>query len=159
MPQSREGLYQDGGNDSDGGPRRPAFGREYLVAAQIFWIVYALLSLPLMAYHFVYWLPLYGESPLGLGLYVLRWVSAAGPIYMVLKIPEWGINSTYIFGVVAGLLSPLLMLVALCWYERPTLRTAVAILFYFPYTLLLSAMMMGSLAAYVRSGGKGAFVR
>jgi len=131
----------------------------YLVASQMFWIVYALLSLPLMAYHFVFWLPHNSRSLLDLGFYVLRWVSVAGPLYMVLKIPEWGINYTYFFGVLAGLLSPFLMLVALRRYDRPTMRTTLATLFYFPYTLLLSAMMMGSLAAYIHSGGKGGFVR
>ncbi len=131
----------------------------YLVASQTFWIVYALLSLPLMAYHFVFWLPHNSGSLLDLGVYVLRWVSVAGPLYMVLKIPEWGINYTYFFGVLAGLLSPLLMLVALRRYDSPTMRTTLATLFYFPYTLLLSAMMIGSLAAYIHSGGKGGFVR
>jgi len=131
----------------------------YLVASQIFWIVYALLSPPLMAYHFVFWLPDNTGSLLDVGFYVLRWASLAGPLYMLLKIPEWGISATYFGGVLAGVLSSLLMLVALRRYDRPTVRTALAILFYFPYTLLLSAMMMGSLAAYIRSGGKGGFVR
>jgi len=131
----------------------------YLFAIQIFWIVYALASLPLIAYSFIYWLPLYGGSLLDLGTYVVRWFSLVGPVYMVVKIPEWGINYTYFFGVLVGLLSPVLMLAALFWYDRLTLRTALAILFYFPYTLLLSAMMVGSLGAYIRSGGKGAFVR
>jgi cellulose synthase/poly-beta-1,6-N-acetylglucosamine synthase-like glycosyltransferase len=131
----------------------------YLFAIQIFWIVYALASLPLIAYSFIYWLPLYGGSLLDLGAYVVRWFSLVGPVYMVVKIPEWGINYTYFFGVLAGLLSPVLMLVALLWYDRLTLRTALAISFYFPYTLLLSAMMVGSLGAYIRSGGKGAFVK
>lgn len=136
---------------------RPALA--YLVAAQSFWIVYALLSLPLIAYSFGYWLPLYWGSLLDVSLYFLRWFSLVGPVWMVLKIPEWGINSTYFFGVVAGLLSPLLMLTALRWYDRITLRALLAIFFYFPYTLLLSLMMVGSLGAYLRSGGKGAFVR
>jgi len=129
----------------------------YLVAAQIFWILYALLSLPLIAYHFTYWLPLYAGSVLDLSLYVLRWATIVGPVYMLAKIPAWGINFTYFFGVLAGLLAPLLMLVAVRWYDRLTLRAVLAILGYFPYTLLLSAMMMGSLVAYVRSGGKGVF--
>ena len=137
--------------------RHPALA--YLVATQSFWIVYALLSLPLIAYNFAYWLPLYAGSLLDMSLYLLRWGSIVGPVYMVLKIPEWGINFTYFFGAVAGLFSPLLMLVALLWYDRLRLRAVLATLFYFPYTLLLSAMMLGSLGAFIRSGGKGAFVR
>jgi cellulose synthase/poly-beta-1,6-N-acetylglucosamine synthase-like glycosyltransferase len=131
----------------------------YLVAAQVFWIVYALASLPLIAFSFVYWLPANAGSLLDLGAYVVRWFTPVGPVYMLLKIPEWGINPTYFFGVLAGLLSPVLMLVAVFRYDRLKLRALVAVLLYFPYTLLLSAMMAGSLAAYVRSGGKGAFVR
>lgn len=131
----------------------------YLVATQIFWIVYALVSLPLIAYNFIYWLPLYWGSLLDGSLYLLRWCSLVGPVYMILKIPEWGINNTYFFGVIAGLLSPILMLVALFRYDRLTARTALAIFFYFPYTLLLSTMMMGSLRAFIQSRGKGAFVR
>lgn len=132
-------------------------GLAYVVAAQTFWIVYALLSLPLIAFSFFYWLP--SGSLLDVGLYLLRWGSLIGPVWMVLKIPQWGITPTYFFGVLAGLVSPLLMLAALLRYDRLRLRSAMAIFFYFPYTLLLSAMMVGSLAAYIRSRGKGAFLR
>ncbi|MBI3105937.1 MAG: glycosyltransferase family 2 protein, partial [Candidatus Rokubacteria bacterium] len=132
---------------------------QYLLSSQIFWIVYALVSLPLIAYHFMYWFPDNSGSLLEIAFYALRWLSLAGPVYMVFKIPEWGIHSTYVFGVAAGLLSALLMLVANLRYDRPSVRTALAIFFYFPYTLLLSAMMMGSLAAYIQSGGKGAFLK
>ena len=55
--------------------------------------------------------------------------------------------------------SVVLMLVAHLRYDRLTMRTALAIFFYFPYTLVLSAMMVGSLAAYIHSGGKGTFLR
>jgi cellulose synthase/poly-beta-1,6-N-acetylglucosamine synthase-like glycosyltransferase len=135
---------------------RPAAA--YLVASQGFWIVYALASLPLLAYHFLLWLPQYSTSLLGLGLYVLRWASAVGPMYMVLKIPEWGIN-LYFAGAVAGLLSPVVMLVALRRYDLLRVPAVLAILCYFPYTLLLSGMMFGTLAAYLRTGGRGAFVK
>ncbi len=131
----------------------------YLLASHIFWILYALVSLPLIAYHFMYWFADNSESLPAVVFYVLRWVSIAGPLYMILKIPEWGISHTYIFGVLAGFLSAVLMLVAHLRYERLTVRTTLAIAFYFPYTLLLSTMMMGSLAAYVQSGGKGAFLK
>lgn len=133
-------------------------GLAYVVAAQTFWIVYALLSLPLIAFSFLYWLPLDGGSWLDAGFYVVRWGSLVGPVYMVLKIPEWGVSPTYFFGVLAGLLSPLLMLGALLRYDRLRLGSLLVIFFYFPYTLLLSAMMVGSLAAYIRSRGKGAFL-
>jgi cellulose synthase/poly-beta-1,6-N-acetylglucosamine synthase-like glycosyltransferase len=131
----------------------------YLVATQVFWIVYALVSLPLLAFSFVYWWPLGSGSPLDPAFYVLRWFSVVGPVWMLLKIPEWGINTTYFFGVLAGLLSPALMLMAFLRYDRPSFRSMLAIAFFFPYTLLLSVLMMGSLAAYVRSGGRGAFVK
>lgn len=132
---------------------------KYLLASQIFWIVYALVSLPLIAYHFAYWFSANSGSVPEMVFYVLRWMSLVGPVYMILKIPEWGISHTYIFGVLAGLLSAVLMLVAHLRYDRLTLRTTLAITFYFPYTLLLSAMMMGSLAAYVQSGGRGTFLK
>jgi cellulose synthase/poly-beta-1,6-N-acetylglucosamine synthase-like glycosyltransferase len=132
---------------------------KYLLGSQIFWIVYALASLPLIPYHFMYWFSDNSGSLLDILFYVLRWASLAGPLYMILKIPEWGVNHTYIFGVVAGLLSAALMLVAHLRYDRLTMRTALAIFFYFPYTLVLSAMMVGSLAAYIHSGGKGTFLR
>jgi cellulose synthase/poly-beta-1,6-N-acetylglucosamine synthase-like glycosyltransferase len=136
---------------------RPAL--KYFLASQTFWIVYALVSLPLLAYHFAYWLPDNSRSPLDAAFYALRWFSIAGPVYMVLETLKWGINYTYFFGVVAGLLSSVLMLVAHLRYDRLTMGTTFAILFYFPYTLLLSAMMVGSLVAYIQSGGKGAFVK
>ena len=131
----------------------------YLIAIQIFWILYALASLPLIGFSFVYWLPLNAGSLPEIGAYIVRWFTLAGPVYMLFMIPEWGINTTYLFGCLAGVLTPLLMLAALFRYDRATPRSLVAIALYFPYTLLLSVMMMGSLAAYVRSGGKGAFVR
>lgn len=136
---------------------RPAL--RALVAAQVFWIVYALLSLPLIAFHVLYWLPLSRGSVLDLGFYLLRWGSLLGPLYMVAKIPAWGIDSTYFFGVLAGLLWPALLLAAHLRYQRPSVGSAAAIVFFFPYTLLLSALMVGSLGALVRSRGRGAFVR
>ncbi len=131
----------------------------YLLASQIFWIVYALISLPLIGYHFTYWFSANSGSVPEMVFYVLRWMSLAGPLYTLVKIPHWGIHHTYIFGVLAGLLSAILMLVAHLRYDRLTMRTALAIVFYFPYTLLLSAMMMGSLATYIHTGGRGAFLK
>ena len=96
---------------------------KYLLASQMFWIAYALVSLPLIAYHFVYWFSDNSGSLLDIVFYVLRWASLAGPLYMVLKIPEWGVHHTYVFGVLAGFLSSVLMLVAHLRYDRLTMRT------------------------------------
>ena len=69
-----------------------------------------------------------------------------GPVYVVYKIPEWGISSYTIFGVLSGIITTLLSLLALRMFrEKITFKNMFAIFFYFPYTIVLNIMILVTL--------------
>ncbi|MBI4019895.1 MAG: glycosyltransferase [Candidatus Aenigmarchaeota archaeon] len=139
---------------------RASFAMSYLLAIQLFWYVYAIFAFPMFTYQVFYWLPYNTGSAFDLFFYLLRWVSIAGPLWMVWMIPQWGISAVTIFGVTAGLLTVALMLLSIRHYnERLDWKAALAIVFFFPYTLDLTAMFLGSMVTYARHRGQGVFLK
>ncbi len=117
----------------------------FLFVSQYWWTLYAFISLPLIAYQIYYWLPYNTTSILSLGMYIFRWMSLAGPIYVIYKIPIWGISVYSIFGVAAGVISTCLIVWAIYLYrDRITMKNAIGIFFYFIYTLLLNVTVLMS---------------
>jgi hypothetical protein len=49
--------------------------------------------------------------------YLIRWFSALGPVYVLYKIPEWGISLISIFGVMTGLISNIMMVTAILYFK------------------------------------------
>lgn len=137
---------------------RRRLAMNYILTAQLFWFIYSFFALPLMLFHFAYWLPANSGGLVELGWYFLRWFSLAGVAYMVWMIPQWGVNWVYIFGVLAGLVSSLIFLLSIVRYDRLGWRNGLAIFFFFPYTLLMSVFMMAGALAFFASRGKGTFV-
>lgn len=114
----------------------------FLYLNQYWWTGYAFLSFPLIAYQVWYWLPLQ-DGLASVWWYLFRWFSLSGPLYVLLKIPEWGISFYSIFGVAGGLISTLMILAALNQFkERISFRNALAVFFYFPYTILLNSIIV-----------------
>ncbi len=115
----------------------------FLAANQYWWAFYAFLSLPLIIYQVMYWYPPTGGSEAA--LYLIRWFSLWGPIYVLYKIPEWGINILNIFGVLSGIFSVAMIVFSLKSYHgRITVRDLFAIIFYFPYTIIMNLIVAGS---------------
>ncbi len=117
---------------------------KFLFVNQFWWSFYSFISLPLIIYQVNYWLPSGGISELF--EYLFRWFSLAGPVYVLYKIPEWGISIYNIFGVLSGLISALMMFSALLMFkDRITLNTLFGVFFYFPYTIFLNTIIVFSI--------------
>jgi len=116
----------------------------FLFISQFWWSFYALASMPLIAYQFYYWLP--SSSFYEIASYTFRWFTATGPLYVIYKIPEWGISLYSIFGVLSGLISIVLIITAIFVFkEKLRLKNIVGIFFYFPYTIVLNTIIVISL--------------
>jgi cellulose synthase/poly-beta-1,6-N-acetylglucosamine synthase-like glycosyltransferase len=129
----------------------------YVLLVHMFWFIVAMFSIPVIAYNVLYWISP-ESSLLGIFYYLFKWFSFAGIINMIYMIPVWGINVVYIFGIVAGILTFLLMLIALRRYrEKIDARNFIGMFFYFPYTLLLNITLVGGVIYFIVKKGKGNF--
>jgi len=129
----------------------------YVLLVHMFWFIIAMFSIPIIAYNVLYWISP-NSSLLNLLYYLFNWFSFAGIINMIYMIPVWGINIVYIFGIVSGILTFLLMLIALRRYgEKIDARNFIGMFFYFPYTLLLNITLMGGVIYFIVKRGKGNF--
>lgn len=136
------------------------FPATYILIIHLFWFIVALFSIVLIPWNVAYWLPLNSATPIETALYFFYWFSFAGIVRMVYMIPVWGINIVYIFGIISGILTIILMSIALKRYgEGIGLRSAFGLFFYFPYVLVLNFMLVGSVLFYIVKKGKGTFVK
>ncbi len=112
----------------------------FLFCNQFWWSIYAWISLPLIAYQVYFWLPTGGVE---IASYIFRWFSAIGPLYVIYKIPEWGINLYSIFGVLSGIVSISLLLYSIRFFhDQLTPLNVFGVFFYFPYTLFLNTVII-----------------
>ena len=117
----------------------------FLYINQYWWSFYAIVSLPLIAYQFSYWLPPGGFTEVM--TYAFRWFTLVGPFYVLYKIPEWGISVYNIFGVLSGVISVFLIFMAIRMFERKvTFKDIFAVFLYFPYSIFLNLIILASLA-------------
>jgi cellulose synthase/poly-beta-1,6-N-acetylglucosamine synthase-like glycosyltransferase len=122
----------------------------FLFVNQYWWSFFALLSIPLIAYQFSYWLPSNMASAYQLFMYTFRWFSLLGPVYVFYMIPEWGISPYSIFGVMSGVISAILIVISIYLFkDRMHIRNIFAVFFYFPYTILLNSIISISLVITV----------
>jgi hypothetical protein len=69
-----------------------------------------------------------------------------GPIYVLYKIPDFGISVYSIFGVLSGVITTIISISALKMFkERISFKNLFAIFFYFPYTIILNIIILTSL--------------
>ncbi len=119
----------------------------FLFINQWWWTFYAGFSFFIVAYQFNYWLPTAFSEIVS---YTIRWFSLLGPIYVIYKIPEWGISFYSIFGVLSGLLNVFVLLISMHQFnEKITIKNAFAIFFYFPYTILMNVAVVISLFKWI----------
>ncbi|MBW2981390.1 hypothetical protein KY343_00790, partial [Candidatus Woesearchaeota archaeon] len=117
---------------------------------QYWWSVYSIISLPIIAYQFYYWLPYNLSSLYTVGSYTFRWFSFLGPLYVLYKIPKGWLSIYNMFGVFSGIISVLLITKALFLFkEKFNFRNVIAIFFYFPYTIILNTIIIISLLSMV----------
>lgn len=121
----------------------------FLFINQFWWTFYSFLSLPAIAYQVNYWLPYNTGSFLALSGYLFRWFSLLGPIYVIYKIPVWGISYYSFFGVLSGIISAFLIIAAIkIFKDKLHLKNIFAIFFYFPYTIVLNIIILISLLRF-----------
>jgi cellulose synthase/poly-beta-1,6-N-acetylglucosamine synthase-like glycosyltransferase len=130
----------------------PSIGFLYL--NQFWWTFYSVLSLPIFIYQIHYWLP----APPEIFMYLFRWFSLLGPIYVIYKIPDWGLSLLNIFGVASGIISAALIFVAFGLFRKKiNIWDILVVFFYFPYTIVLNLVIVASLVKYTL-GRKRTFV-
>ena len=118
----------------------------FLYINQFWWSIYAFLSLPLIIYQINYWLPYNSHSISNTLSYFFKWFSLMGPIYVLYKIPDFGISIYSIFGVLSGIMTTILSISALRMFkDKIHFKNIFAIFFYFPYTIVLNIIILISL--------------
>ena len=126
--------------------RKSSMSIHFMFINQFWWSFYAFLSLPLIIYQINYWLPYNSQSIFSIFSYLFKWFSLMGPIYVLYKIPEWGISIYSIFGVLSGVMMTIISVSALRMFnDRINLKNLLAIFFYFPYTIILNMIILLSL--------------
>jgi len=118
----------------------------FLFISQWWWTFYAIVSMPLIAYQVYYWLPYNTSSSMALFMYLFRWFTLVGPVYVLYKIPEWGVSFLNIFGVLSGIISVFLIIKAIYLFkDKLNIKNILGIFFYFPYTIILNTIIIISL--------------
>jgi cellulose synthase/poly-beta-1,6-N-acetylglucosamine synthase-like glycosyltransferase len=118
----------------------------FLFINQCWWTIFALLSTPLIFYQVNYWLSSNVDTFYHLFMYLFRWFSLLGPFYVLYKIPVWGVSLYSIFGVTTGIITTIIVVLALVLFkDRITWRSLIAMFFYFPYTIILNLIVILSI--------------
>ncbi len=131
----------------------------FVILAHYFWYIYSFLSLPLLFYQFAYWLPYNTANLFDTGFYTFRWFSLFGPFYTLYMLPVWGFSIFSFFAVLSGIITASIIVIGLrAMGEKIGLRELLCIFFYFPYTILISIVMMAGTIKYIASGGRGTFI-
>jgi len=121
----------------------------FLFINQFWWTFYSFLSLPAIIYQVNYWLPYNTSSIFTLSAYLFRWFSLLGPIYVIYKIPIWGISYYSFFGVLSGIISAILIITSIKMFkDKLHFKNILAIFFYFPYTIVLNIIILISLLRF-----------
>jgi cellulose synthase/poly-beta-1,6-N-acetylglucosamine synthase-like glycosyltransferase len=123
----------------------------FLYVNQWWWTLFSFVFFPLTAYQVWFWWP--HRDALAAAAYLSRWFSLAGPAYVLAKIPAWGVSFLNLFGVLSGVLTLLLTAGALARFRvKVTAGTLLAILCYFPYTMLMNVSIVAGVLRYRRGG-------
>ncbi len=121
----------------------------FLFINHLWWTAYAFLSFPIIGYQVNYWLPYNSDSFASLFSYLFRWFSLSGPVYVIYKIPEWGLSFYSFFGVLSGIISTVMILSAVkIFKDRLDFKSLIAIFFYFPYTIILNVFIIISVLSF-----------
>jgi cellulose synthase/poly-beta-1,6-N-acetylglucosamine synthase-like glycosyltransferase len=121
----------------------------FLFINQFWWTFYSLLSLPAIIYQVNYWLPGNTATFYSLFGYLFRWFSLLGPVYVIYKIPEWGLSYYSFFGVLSGIISAILIIASIrIFKDKLHFKNIFAIFFYFPYTIILNIIILVSLIRF-----------
>ncbi|MBT6820859.1 glycosyltransferase family 2 protein [archaeon] len=132
--------------------KKKSFAIKYLFFNQIFWTIFSVINIPMITYQVFYWLPNIKSEIIP---YLFRWFSIFGPIYVLYKIPEWGISFLSLFGISSGIFTTILILLSINKFkEKLNISRILVLIFYFPYTIVLNFILVLSLIKYSKSKNK-----
>jgi len=121
----------------------------FLFVNQFWWTFYAFLFFPVIIYQINYWLPYNSDSFINLFSYLFRWFSLSGPIFVIYKIPEWGLSFYSFFGVLSGIITTIMIVSAIKTFkDKLNFRNLLAIFFFFPYTIILNVFIIISVLKF-----------
>ncbi|HIH23739.1 TPA: hypothetical protein HA251_01765 [Candidatus Woesearchaeota archaeon] len=128
----------------------------FLYANQWWWTIFSFAFFPITAYQVAYWWP---GGIVESTAYLARWFSIAGPFYVLWKIPVWGLSTLNIFGVLAGVITLIMTFGALVRFWARTkgwnpILAALAIAFYFPYTIIMNISIIIGVVYYRITGAR-----
>jgi len=133
--------------------KRKAFSIKYLFFNQVFWALFSIIIIPMVIYQVNYWMP--SEGLLSAFSYLFRWFSLAGPVYVLYKIPDWGLSLINIFGVLSGIIMFIIIIFSITRFKgRINLQKLLVAFFYFPYTLILNLILTSAIVKYTISKKK-----
>jgi cellulose synthase/poly-beta-1,6-N-acetylglucosamine synthase-like glycosyltransferase len=122
--------------------RKKSFAVKYLFFNQWFWALFSIIIIPLVIYEVNFWMP---SGFLNIFSYLFRWFSFLGPVYVLYMLPVWGLNFINIFGVSAGIITTILILSSIIKFKgKINLSKLLVVFFYFPYTLVLNAILVSA---------------
>jgi len=135
--------------------KRQSASVNFLFFNQLWWTVFAFIFFPMTAYQIYYWFPL-GQGLMEPILYIVRWFSVFGPFYVLYKFPQWGLNFLNIFGVMAGVITFIMILLSLkiFWVQdepytiKKIVYTIIGIIFYFPFTIIIDLTIIFGILKY-----------
>jgi peptidoglycan-N-acetylglucosamine deacetylase len=118
----------------------------FLYINQYWWTIFSFLFFPITSYQVYYWLPTATQE---IVWYIFRWFSLSGPFYVLYMIPEWGLSTLNIFGVMSGIITFFIAITAMIIFKaRIYIKTLIALFFYFPYTILLNLIIIIGVIKY-----------
>jgi len=124
----------------------------YAFLTQIFWYLYSWIGLPLIFIQILYWLPYNSQNVFRLAWYFVCWFSLIGSFYNVYMIPPWGMSLNTLLGILSGFITTTISFLALrSYYGKFKLRHVFAVMFYFPYCILMNISLILGVIFYFRN--------
>lgn len=126
-------------------PRFSSLGL-YSLPLTIFWFPFSLVMFPLILYQIVYWLQ-FQKTLIDIILYLFFWFSFFGNVNYISKVflGIWKLNISSFLGVLAGILTFLLVFLSLVYYKERDVKDYLLSFFLFPYFLFQNFIIMVSL--------------
>lgn len=121
----------------------------FLFINHFWWTFYAFVFFPVIGYQVNYWLPYNSANFVSVFSYLFRWFSLSGPLYVIYKIPEWGLSFYSFFGVLSGIISSVMIISSIkIFKDKLDFKNLLAVFFFFPYTIILNTFIIISVLRF-----------
>ncbi len=118
----------------------------FVALNHVWWYIFAVISLPLLVYQFLYWLPAQGSELFFVADYTFRWITFYGSIYLLFMLKQWNLSFYQALGSICGIFTVFVIGFGIISFKgKITIKRGLALFFYFPYTILLNMIIITSL--------------